>query len=858
MSELDQLPGVDGLRKVLRRLEGFGFLLCVVPSRGAGEDARARVSALLKELGRVQGAVESLGSAGQVCVEVVFDGTPPARRARYARLNVARDQLGGQGRALLLLLLEGDLPMFAEAAPDLWSVRTEMVRHARPALRNPGAPLELRHDGALSAEVDRATRFVSLQGLQVGADGRRIPQAELDALYLELLAASPAGSETAVTRPREPAGELLTRYAVSMLVGPAGSGKSTVLRRLARSMAATGLPVALVSLAGANLRGLTVRDLEEALHSLLASCPWVVPPDQRPWLLLDGLDEVGSAEARAHLVQIADDLVWTDRVSGVVISLRPELLRPAGAAGEPDEASSESLTLGFFAERLAVIQLLPLGDQEIHTYLERWVHATLEPDQRGRNVEILERALGFSGERSQRTERLRELCRRPLFLAVVAALFWARGEEISGEAELLDAFVKALIHRGRARVGGEYSHEDMLDLARETAWVLHESRRYAMPVEAVSRASPLLDASTLSALRVGTGLLMDSAEEVRFIHAALQQVLVAQVLFDRAELEKLEGWLFSSYADAVSRLLAETASSKRPQRFAEFVRDHVSHVRSAGEQENRSVSTLLVASLLADVWGSRQPLHLRRLALPPLCASLLEICGRARLDLADPNPMYRLNASYFLGSLGDERIGGLAFVPIDEDWELARWPVTNKVFAPFVEAGNYRSPDESIWGSKGLKWLRSHHSRRKDAPERWGEPGFSNPNEPVCGLSYHEARAFVAWWQREHDRRVMLPSWELWRRVARGSVLWRQHIEEVRPRDLPYPVGAFLSEATPEGVEDLGGLVREWLSDEPEAYAGYAFCDPPVPLSESYRVRKGGGRRWYHPYGLRLARRRAP
>ena len=74
------------------------------------------------------------------------------------------------------------------------------------------------------------------------------------------------------------------------------------------------------------------------------------------------------------------------------------------------------------------------------------------------------------------------------------------------------------------------------------------------------------------------------------------------------------------------------------------------------------------------------------------------------------------------------------------------------------------------------------------------------------------------------------------------------------------PVGAAIHRATTDGIEDLGFLVRELLAEEEdqrEPWGGYAWCETPIPLRDSVRARgtSGLGRRWYHVYGLRLARR---
>lgn len=169
---------------------------------------------------------------------------------------------------------------------------------------------------------------------------------------------------------------------------------------------------------------------------------------------------------------------------------------------------------------------------------------------------------------------------------------------------------------------------------------------------------------------------------------------------------------------------------------------------------------------------------------------------------------------------------------------IDRFPVTNRRYARFVEAGGYRRPD--LWSEEGWAWRCSVDH---EAPQGWIRNGAGewsvlrfghirplDPAEPVMHVSWWEAEAFARF---EGGR---LPTEAEWEKAASWgpgadrprTYPWGEEPPTPRRANLdhlawgPAPVGSYPAGASAYGVEQLLGDVYEWTSSPFVAYPGFS------------------------------------
>lgn len=201
-----------------------------------------------------------------------------------------------------------------------------------------------------------------------------------------------------------------------------------------------------------------------------------------------------------------------------------------------------------------------------------------------------------------------------------------------------------------------------------------------------------------------------------------------------------------------------------------------------------------------------------------LVGELVEVVGSGVGDARR-----RMLVGEVLGRLGDPRLRR----PADPDYWVAvsselgnivlgRFLVTNAEYSEWADGGGYR--DRSAWTEEGLAWLDA-------TPDPWpthakdpASAPFTVANQPVVGVTLHEALAYAA----AHGARLPRSDERVW--VCRGREKrpypWGSPFgegnantrEEVLGR--PCAVGLYLKDRTPEGVSDLAGNVAEWMADD--------------------------------------------
>jgi formylglycine-generating enzyme required for sulfatase activity len=148
-------------------------------------------------------------------------------------------------------------------------------------------------------------------------------------------------------------------------------------------------------------------------------------------------------------------------------------------------------------------------------------------------------------------------------------------------------------------------------------------------------------------------------------------------------------------------------------------------------------------------------------------------------------------------------------------------------------------------------------------PEYWRDRRFSGSDQPVVGVSWHEASAFCAWLttlvrQTHRDLEARLPTEAQWERAARGDDRRPYPWGADEPTEAhacfgqdnksgqPAPVGRYPHGRGPYGHLDLAGNVWEWCQDTWDRrsylrWVVWSTIDSVVEDADtSGRVRRGG------------------
>lgn len=163
---------------------------------------------------------------------------------------------------------------------------------------------------------------------------------------------------------------------------------------------------------------------------------------------------------------------------------------------------------------------------------------------------------------------------------------------------------------------------------------------------------------------------------------------------------------------------------------------------------------------------------------------------------------------------------------------IAKFPVTNKDYQTYVE-----------------------HCRAS-TPPFCSDTMFADPEQPVVGVSWHDALAYCAWLSARSGECFRLPSEAEWERAARG---YRQDAlypwGDEPPWERPYagfnqitggPQRVGMNEPNDFELYDMSEGVHEWCSD----YYDYHFyryspkSNPQGPLHGVRRASRGGS--WRH------------
>ena len=144
-------------------------------------------------------------------------------------------------------------------------------------------------------------------------------------------------------------------------------------------------------------------------------------------------------------------------------------------------------------------------------------------------------------------------------------------------------------------------------------------------------------------------------------------------------------------------------------------------------------------------------------------------------------------------------------------------------------------------------------------PPFWNDRNFDHPQQPVAGVSWHEAIRYCEWLTSQTGKRYRLPTEAEWELAARGGLEQKQFPWGDEPPQLlpnyaqrwqngPEPVAQYAPNAF--GLYDIGDNVHEWCSDwyDPNYYSVSPSENPRgpehSPMTPARKSSKGGS--WRH------------
>lgn len=197
---------------------------------------------------------------------------------------------------------------------------------------------------------------------------------------------------------------------------------------------------------------------------------------------------------------------------------------------------------------------------------------------------------------------------------------------------------------------------------------------------------------------------------------------------------------------------------------------------------------------------------------------------------------------------------------LNKGYSIAKYPLTNAQYAPFVERGGYDQRQwwtDAGWEAKQqglvLDYMKGEGVPTDEpwtAPRFWNDSQFDGADYPVVGVTWYEALAYCRWLSSMTGDSISLPTEEQWQYAAQGDdgrlYPWGEAWDCTRCNNSVKPCQ---SEGTtpvrqyegvgdsPFGVVDMAGNVWEWCLTK------YEQVDNDIE-GDAGRVVRGGG--WFY------------
>ncbi|PDW03347.1 bifunctional serine/threonine-protein kinase/formylglycine-generating enzyme family protein [Candidatus Viridilinea mediisalina] len=189
------------------------------------------------------------------------------------------------------------------------------------------------------------------------------------------------------------------------------------------------------------------------------------------------------------------------------------------------------------------------------------------------------------------------------------------------------------------------------------------------------------------------------------------------------------------------------------------------------------------------------------------------------------------------------------------DYWIGKTSVTNAQFRLFVEGDGYQN--QSYWTAEGWAWREQAMIHE---PASWHDERLNRDEQPVVGVSWYEAVAYVRWLSATTGHTFRLPTEPEWEKAARGPdgqiYPWGNHWDANRLNHAnnnhnhigTTSVWHFPGGASPYGALDMLGNAIEWCTSkwhQPYPYVLVPEWTEEYLAGEQHRVVRGGS--WGHP-----------
>jgi formylglycine-generating enzyme required for sulfatase activity/energy-coupling factor transporter ATP-binding protein EcfA2 len=642
----------------------------------------------------------------------------------------------------------------------------------------------------------------------------------------QILAGEPVGQHLKQEKQEQVNIEDLTAKNEYLLVeGQAGSGKTTLLKHMAISIIQRSfgremdnyLPVLIYLKDLPPLAGVTgVTQAEKLLNEYFQQTGNGLDIDMvkafcqegRAIFLLDGLDEITPTNREKVVNSLADFRIKYDKCK-MIWSGRPH--------GIDDRVKNR------FSDKH--IRINTLNQRQVDEFIQKWFEFIYDTES----------ALGAKTAQSMIGEikahpKVEQLIDTPLMLTAICALYFDDRKLPEQRAELYDRFINNLIYR-RFDVP-QKTIGFFMELAYE-AQIKKRKKTFdkSLAVGVLSNTYKLEETETASQYRQSleerftkieqqSGLLKSNSGGFEFWHLTFQEFLAARFIVDNKTdyNSEIESYWDNDWYKEVVELFIGFLSIQNKGWANKIVGDQLEKPDKSPFKHWR-----LASQSLLDIHIDNRDTKVVELAQK----RLQEIFEK------DKNQKIKTDTGEILGWLEDPR-DFEEFVPIAggeydleglgkqaiQDFEIGKYPVTNRWYGQFIVDGGYKN--EVFWSDEGKKWLK--HTKTAH-PEFWHNRKWKCPNAPVVGVCWYEADAFCRWLtlNKKDDNEYRLPTEEEWQAAAAGKGkkdypwgAWQDNRCNTYETKIEKTsaVGIFTEGNTPEGVADLSGNVWEWNLSE--------------------------------------------